>query len=84
MQCEPGSRSVEDARDIQLMDSDVRQSNGPRPLLELPGYTFSKIIVDQMSDANGTQHEVMFVTAHRDGKCSDLYVCRPLTTRGID
>ena len=46
----------------------MKQSNGNQPLLELGGYTFSKIVVDQMTDANGTKHEVMFVTAHKDGK----------------
>ena len=56
VQCEDG-RTVEDARDIQLMESSV----------SLGGYTFSKIIVDQMTDANGTKHEIMFVTAHKDG-----------------
>ena len=50
------------------MESDATQSNGPRPLLELPGYKFSKIVVDLVRDANGTLHEVMFVTAHRDGE----------------
>ena len=66
VQCGDG-RTVEDARDIQLMESSVSQSNLAQPLLELGGYTFSKIIVDQMTDANGTKHEIMFVTAHKDG-----------------
>lgn len=68
VQCEAGSRTVEDARDIQLMEAVARQSNGPHPLLQLEGYVFRKIVVDQMTDANGTRHEVMFVTAYKDGK----------------
>ena len=59
---------MEDARDIQLMESTVSQSNEAQPLLELGGYTFSKIVVDQVTDADGNKHEVMFVTAHKDGK----------------
>lgn len=59
---------MEDARDIQLMESSVSQSNQARPLLELDGYTFSKIVVDQVIDADGNKHEIMFVTAHKDGK----------------
>ena len=50
------------------MESVVKQSNGPHPLLQLSGYLFHKIVVDQVDDVNGTQREVMFVTAHRDGK----------------
>ena len=53
------------------MESPVAQSNGPSPLLELSGYTFRKIVVDQVVDADGTRHEVMFVTAHKNGK---LYI----------
>ena len=59
---------MEDARDIQLMESTVSQLNQAQPLLELGGYTFSKIVVDQVTDADGNKHEVMFVTAHKDGK----------------
>ena len=68
VQCEAGSRSVEDARDIQFMDNAARQSNGPHPLLKMEGYVFRKIVVDQVTDANGTRHEVMFVAAYNDGK----------------
>lgn len=50
------------------MASSVKQSNEDQPLMELGGYTFSKIVVDQMTDADGTKHEVMFVAAHKDGK----------------
>ena len=59
----------------------MRQSNGPHPLLELDGYAFSKIVVDQMTDANGTKHEVMFVAAHKDGKSHRrcFCLCRSLT-----
>ena len=59
----------------------MSQSNVNQPLLELGGYTFSKIVVDQMTDANGTKHEVMFVTAHKDGKYTEsgnFHRCRPL------
>lgn len=59
---------MEDARDIQLMDEAARQSNGPRPLLNLEGYVFRKIVVDQVNDTNGTRHEVMFVAAYKEGK----------------
>ena len=68
LQCEANSRTVEEARDIQFMDDVALQANEHHPLLELGGYTFSKIVVDQTTDADGTKHEVMFVTAHKDGK----------------
>jgi hypothetical protein len=54
------------------MESSVSQSNLAHPLLELGGFTFSKIVVDQVTDANGTKHEVMFVTAHKDGKSTEV------------
>lgn len=68
VQCEAGSRSVEDVRDIQFMDEAAKQSNGPHPLLRMDRYVFRKIVVDQVTDANGTRHEVMFIAAYNDGK----------------
>ena len=53
----------------------MSQSNGPLPLLELPGYIFRKIVVDQVVDVSGTRHEVMFVTAHKEGTCFVLFSC---------
>ena len=75
-QCEANSRTVDEARDIQLMESPVAQSNGPSPLLELSGYTFRKIVVDQVVDADGSRHEVMFVTAHKNGKLYIISICK--------
>lgn len=66
-QCEPGSRSLEDSRDIQLMKETVTSSNGPRPLLTSEKYLFDKIVVSQVTALDNRTYDIVFVAAHSSG-----------------
>ena len=66
-QCEPGSRSLEDSRDIQLMKETVTSSNGPRPLLTSEKYLFDKIVVSQVTALDNRTNDIVFVAAHSSG-----------------
>ncbi len=66
-QCEPGSRSLEDSRNIQLMKETVASSNGPRPLLVSEKYLFDKIVVSQVTALDNRTYDILFIAAHSSG-----------------
>ena len=37
------------------------------PLLQLSSYTFMRLVVDTVVDANGTTHAVFFIAAYKEG-----------------
>lgn len=39
-----------------------------QPLLQLSSYTFMRIVVDTVLDANGTSHAVFFIAAYEEGR----------------
>ena len=42
------------------------QSNGNRPLLQMFGYTFRRVVVDSVQALGGATYEVMFIVAQRE------------------
>lgn len=53
------------------------QSNGNRPLLQLSGYAFRKLIVDSVQALDGVTYEVMFIAAQKEDN-TDVFL--PKTT----
>ena len=68
LQCDPDSRSISHARDIQLMKSTVTSSNGPHPLLVSEEYSFDRIVVSQVVGLDNETYDIMLIAAHSSGK----------------
>ena len=57
------------------MEPTATQSNGDRPLLQMSGYAFQRVIVDSVQALNGVTYEVMFITAQQEDS-SDVVVLK--------
>ena len=52
------------------MESVAAQSPlGGEPVLQLACRSFKKIVIDHVTDLNGSHHEVMHIASRREGGC---------------